>query len=91
MIVEPVATFQMKGIGYGHPIWSHGRWHDELAVGGEFYDVGSLDPLAPENLHVQQLVRVRWRGEVGLGVLEQVMVGPFPRYGFTDFLGGPTA
>jgi hypothetical protein len=90
MIVEPVATFQMKGIGYGHPIWGHGRWHDELAVGGELYDVGSLDPLAPENLHVQQLVRVHWRGEVGLGVLEQVMVGPFPRYGFTDFLGGPT-
>ncbi|MCP3810957.1 hypothetical protein NLX62_01155 [Mycobacteriaceae bacterium Msp059] len=89
LTLEPIATFQMKGIGYGHPLWGHGSWHDELAVGGESYDVDALDPLAPENLHVQQLVRATWRGEQGLGVLEQVMIGPFPHYGFPDFLGPP--
>lgn len=88
MRLEVIATFQMKGIGYGHPVWGHGVWHDELAVGVESYDVESLDPLAPENLHVQQLVRASWRGQHGLGVLEQVMIGAYPRYGFTEFLSG---
>lgn len=88
MRIEPLMTFQMKGIGYGHPVWGHGEWHDELAVGGESYEEGSQDWLSPENLHVQQLVQASWRGKRGLGVLEQVVVGPHHRYGFADFLGG---
>ncbi|WP_285030002.1 hypothetical protein [Mycolicibacterium sp. lyk4-40-TYG-92] len=87
MHLEPLMTFQMKGIGYGHPTWSHGRWHDELAVGGEYYDVESEDPLRPENLHVQQLVQATWRGKTGLGVLEQIMLGRHHRYGFNTYLG----
>jgi len=47
--------------------------------------------LLPENVHVQQLVRANWRGKVGLGVLEQVIIGPHTRYGFCDlFDGAPT-
>ena len=88
MKLEPLMTFQMKGIGYGHPVWGHGAWHDEQAVGAESYAENSPDCLAPENLHVQQLVRARWRGRQGLGVLEQIVVGPHTRYGFTDFLDG---
>lgn len=71
MVLEPLATFQMKGIGYGHPYWGHGRWHDEVAVGSETYDIDRLDPLMPENLHVQQLVRASWRGQQGLGCLSR--------------------
>ncbi|MGQ4618656.1 hypothetical protein [Nocardia sp. R7R-8] len=87
MRLEPLTTFQMKGIGYGHPVWSHGSWHDELAIGGESYPEGAPDPLAPENLHVQQLVRASWRGKTGLGVLEQILVGPHHRYNFGTYLG----
>ena len=88
MRLEPLMTFQMKGIGYGHPVWGHGEWHGELAIGGENYAENSQDCLQPENLHVQQLVRARWRGKQGLGVLEQIVVGPHGRYGFCDFLDG---
>ncbi|KUI34237.1 hypothetical protein [Mycobacterium sp. GA-2829] len=88
LTLEPLATFQMKGLGYGHPIWGHGKWHDELAVGSENYELDDLPPLAPENLHVQQLVRATWRGQQGLGVLEQVMLGPYRRYGFNSYLDG---
>jgi hypothetical protein len=91
MRLEPLATFQMKGLGYGHPTWAHGKWHDELAVASESYDIADLDPMAPENLHVQQLVRASWRGRQGLGVLEQVVIGAYPHYGFADFLGGAAA
>ncbi|GAB92328.1 hypothetical protein GORHZ_171_00010, partial [Gordonia rhizosphera NBRC 16068] len=47
--------------------------------------------LIPENLHVQQLVRATWNGRQGLGVLEQLAVGPLRRYGFRDFLDGAPA
>lgn len=86
MHLEPLMTFQMKGIGYNHPTWSHGSWHDELAVGGEAYEEKSLDPMRPENLHVQQLVRATWRGKKGLGVLEQILLGRHDRYGFAAYL-----
>ena len=33
--LEPQLTFRMSGVGYSHPTWGHGRWHDELVVGGE--------------------------------------------------------
>ncbi|MFZ2177536.1 MAG: hypothetical protein WAW17_26615, partial [Rhodococcus sp. (in: high G+C Gram-positive bacteria)] len=90
MHLEPLMTFQMKGLGYGHPVWGHGVWHDELAVGSESYAEDSLDPLLPENVHVQQLVRATWRGRSGLGVLEQVLLGSHRRYGFESYLGPAT-
>ena len=88
MHLEPLATFQMKVLGYGHPVCGHGAWHDELAVAGESYDIETLNPLAPENLHVQQLVRATWRGKRGLGVLEQILIGRHHRYGFSGYLDG---
>jgi hypothetical protein len=88
MTLEPLMTFQMKGIGYGHPVWGHGQWHDERAVGSETYELAALDGLLPENVHVQQLVRARWRGREGLGVFEQVILGPHARYGFRDLVDG---
>ncbi|MFQ5416061.1 MAG: hypothetical protein ACE5FL_03320, partial [Myxococcota bacterium] len=33
--LEPMLCFRMKGIGYSHPEWGHGRWKGELALGGE--------------------------------------------------------
>ncbi|MEV0247242.1 hypothetical protein AB0H76_11685 [Nocardia sp. NPDC050712] len=89
--LRPLSRFQMKGLGYAHPRWGHGRWHDELAVGVERIDTDALEPLAPENLHVQQLVRATWRGQTGLGVLEQIILGPHERYGFREFLDGAGA
>ena len=85
---EPLLTFQMKGIGYRHPEWNHGRWKGELAAGGESYPCGQLDPLALENVHVQQLVRVTMDGRTGYGALEQVCVGPHAPSGFKRFLDG---
>ena len=86
--LEPILKFQMKGLGYGHPTWSQGMWKGELAVGHEAFDPMQLDPLAPENIHVQQVVRATDGTRTGVGVLEQVCIGPYEPSGFAEFLDG---
>ena len=76
----------MKGIGYIHPVWGHGFWKGELAIGGESWKCADLDEMAVDNQHVQQVVRARMGDEVGVGVLEQIAFGPYARYGFKEFL-----
>lgn len=86
--LTPLLCFQMRGLGYGHPAWGHGMWKGELAVGHERFACGSLPPLARENVHVQQLVHARMGDEQGIGILEQLCVGPHAPSGFTGLLDG---
>jgi hypothetical protein len=86
--LEPLLTFHMKGIGYQHPEWGHGRWKGEMAITGESWDSADLDPLAFDNLHTQQVVRARMGDEEGVGVLEQIAIGPHSASGLTGFLDG---
>jgi hypothetical protein len=84
--LDPVLCFRMKGIGYQHPEWGHGRWKGELAVGGEKWKCDDLDEMTLENLHIQQVVMASSGDRKGIGVLEQIHIGPNPRYGFKEFL-----
>lgn len=86
--LEPMLRFQMKGLGYLHPHWRQGAWHGELATGTETYVLDELDPLAPDNLHVQQVVRAGDGERSGVGVLEQLQIGPYAPAGFTDYFDG---
>lgn len=86
--LTPVLRFQMKGLGYTHPQWRHGVWHDELALGQESFDPQGLDLLAPENVHVQQVVRARDGGAEGVGVLEHAVMGPYAPAGFRSYFDG---
>lgn len=88
--MEPQLRFQFKGLGYGHPKWRQGAWMGELAVAGESFDPLELDPLAPENIHVQQVVKVSDGEREGIGALEQIVVGPYEPAGFTDYFDGAT-
>ncbi|MCB0948905.1 MAG: hypothetical protein KDB44_06420 [Mycobacterium sp.] len=89
--LEPLLTFRMKGAGYFHPQWAHGLWHDELVVGGECADVADLDNLELPNVHVQQVMRATWGHRTGIGVLEQLAIGPHAPSGFTGLLDGARA
>jgi hypothetical protein len=86
--LEPLLCFRMKGIGYTHPEWGHGMWKGELEYAGESWKTDSVENMALENQHIQQVVRARRsdRSEEGIGVLEQIALGPNARYGFKDFL-----
>lgn len=86
--LEPVLLFRMKGLGYQHPTWGHGKWQGELAVAGESWDADSVNPLAFENLHIQQVVKARCGNREGWGVLEQMHNGPCATYGFESWSDG---
>ena len=78
----------MKGLGYQHPQWGHGKWHGELVLGGESWQDSELDPLALENIHIQQVVRATCGDRVGHGVLEQLPIGPSSTLGFAEWFDG---
>jgi hypothetical protein len=84
--LTPVATFLMRGAGYGHPTYAHGRWHGGAYVDGELLELDALDPVDFHNVHVQQVVRAVRHGHEGLGVLESLIVGPYEPAGLTGLL-----
>jgi hypothetical protein len=87
---EPVMHFQMFGLGYGHPEWTHGAWKGELATGGDRFRLPVSDPMAPHHIHVQTLSRVKCtrngRSHVGTGILESLVIGQHAPSGFKDVL-----
>ena len=90
---RPLAHFQMKGIGYGHADWGHGMWKGPLAVAREDFKPADLDPLVPQNLHIQAISEVRHDGpdglaSTGMGILEQLVIGPHAPSGFKSIVDG---
>ena len=83
--LDPQLTFQMKGLGYGHPRWRHGTDHGADVAGSDSWLLAECDPTLKENLHVQQLVRAtRSDGAVGLGLFEHVAIGAHLPSGLPD-------
>lgn len=76
LTLEPVARFQMKGLGYTHPVWGHGVHHGALRVEREDYDLTQLDPAQLDNRHVQMLCKVDGDAQ-GMGVFEQLVLGAY--------------
>jgi hypothetical protein len=92
--IEPLSTFMMKGIGYGHPTWRHGAHHGEqLTIHREDLMPDEEHWQTPENLHIQALSRVTLTDEagqthVGMGAFEQLFLGAHAPSGFKDILDG---
>ena len=86
--LKPKLTFMMKGLGYGHPEWRQGAWKGELATGHDSFDVRQFDHESPENLHTQQVVSASDGEREGVGVLEQIVVGPYEPAGFKSLFDG---
>lgn len=81
---EPLARFQMRGLGYTSPKWGHGLDHGVLEVEREDIDLAAVDPARLDNLHVQQVCRVNGPGgERGVGVFEQLVLGDYAPLGLT--------
>jgi hypothetical protein len=90
--LKPLARFQMKGLGYTHPVWNHGLLHGALKVEREEFDLNALDPLSPDNLHVQVLCKATALSDKGasegVGVFEQLIIGPYAPMGLNALLDG---
>jgi hypothetical protein len=89
--LTPLLRFQMRGAGYSHPQFAHGRWHAGPVRAGETLALDELDPLDYPNLHVQHVVRATSAKATGIGVLEQLIIGPYEPCGLEGLLDGATA
>ena len=88
--LEPLYHFYMKGIGYGHPKWSHGSYHGELETGYEELSLADAAPADASNLHIQAICNVSLDDgsavSKGTGVLEQLVIGKHEPSGFKQIL-----
>lgn len=77
---RPLYQFLMQGLGYGHPKWGHGMWVGADEVTSEVYDLATVNPM--QHLHVQAVCSVESGGRTGIGVFENIVIGPHATYGF---------
>ena len=85
------ADFAMSGLGYAHPEWGHGRDHGpEVRVLADVMHSADRVWGVPLAMHVQALVTaVLTDGGVshrGVGVLEQLFVGPHAPTGLVGLM-----
>lgn len=82
--LRPLYNFAMVGLGYQHPVWGHGMAVGDDVVDGESFALADLDPAVPLNLHVQAVCEATCGTRTGIGVLEQLIIGPHARSGLSD-------
>jgi len=87
--LTPGINFYMKGLGYGHPKWGHGLYHGELETGFEIYDLEHLSAADPTHFHIQAICTAQLQTADGAqlqgkGILEQLVIGPYSPYGFSE-------
>lgn len=94
MEITPLHQFQMKGIGYRHPKWSHGAFIDEQpSWEREDFIPADLAWADPHNLHIQAIskaVLTAGDGSVHEGIcsFEQLFAGVHGPSGFKSIMDG---
>ena len=90
--IKPKFHFYMCGLGYMHPEWGHGHFKGESASSYDVYDL-SKDLHDPPFLHIQAFseFELEFLGKLhkGIGVLEQLFLGPHKPSGFKELLDRP--
>jgi len=83
-------TFAMSGLGYTHPVWGHGFDHGDLEVAHDSLSEAERAWGNPLAMHVQALVTAELvdggTEQRGIGVLEQLFVGPHAPTGLAGLL-----
>lgn len=82
--LKPLYNFAMVGLGYQHPVWGHGMKVGEDVADGESFALADLDPAVPFNLHIQAVCEATCGNRTGIGVLEQLIIGPHQKSGFAE-------
>lgn len=90
--LQPSYQFSMSGLGYFNPDWGHGAYTGEDRTGYDAYDLTAIDETDALHLHVQAFCRARLREggrtREGVGVLEQLVLGPHEPSGLRELLDG---
>ncbi len=82
--LKPLYNFSMVGLGYQHPQWAHGMYVGDNEVGGESWALSDANPAAPLYLHVEAVCEATLGKRRGIGVLEQLIIGPHGPSGFKE-------
>ena len=87
--IEPKYNVFMCGLGYMHPEWGHGHFKGEEASSYDTYKLEE-DLHDPPFLHIQAFCNISCDTGgsqfSGVGVLEQLFLGPHEPSGFKDLL-----
>ncbi|MBI3676867.1 MAG: hypothetical protein HY243_09665 [Proteobacteria bacterium] len=88
--LTPKFHWYMSGVGYGHPEWGHGHYKGENALGYDSYVTADVNENDLKFLHIQAFVTAKLQGpgieRSGVGVLEQLIIGPHAPSGFKEIL-----
>lgn len=84
-------VFAMSGLGYTHPVWGHGLDHGPvLAIAHDSMSETERSWANPLAMHIQALVTAELTdggtAHRGIGVLEQLFVGPHTPSGLTGLM-----
>ncbi|MEE3295190.1 MAG: hypothetical protein VX215_04165 [Pseudomonadota bacterium] len=87
MTIKPENKIFMCGLGYMHQEWGHGHYKGENETTYDSYNLEE-DPHDPPFLHIQSVCTVELvmdkNNYKGLGVLEELILGPHKPSGFKD-------
>lgn len=92
--ITPLHQFQMKGIGYRHPKWSHGAFiSEEPSWAREDWVPAELPWADPHNLHIQAISKAvlkdgDGREHEGICSFEQLFAGAHAPSGFKSIMDG---
>jgi len=84
--LTPLYNFYMVGLGYQHPTWGHGMRVGDDAADGESWALADIDQTVPLHLHIQAVCEATLGARRGIGVLEQLILGPHAPSGFHELL-----
>ena len=85
--VQPMLPLHVGvGTGYGFDAdWRHGMYQGPLVVQGVEYDLSKPEDAARMIGLIDAVARFETNGEVGYGLFEYMILGPYEPYGFKDF------
>lgn len=80
--LEARSVVYLRGGGYlGIGDFNHGKWMGEEHEEGETWDLSKPDQVRLARGLDDTICRVRCGDEMGYGILENLIIPPFPRYG----------
>lgn len=91
IVLAPKYNFYQSGLGYLNFEWGHGHYKGEMAVGYDAFDIAGVNEVDMSAWHVQAFCHAHMTGpkigeKEGIGILEQLIVGPHEPSGFKDLM-----
>lgn len=93
LVVTPRSQLlYMSGLGYLHPTWGHGMDHGDYEIARDQITLDPAPQIGPTTIHIQALadavLHIDGEHQQGVGVVEQLFLGPHSATGLSGLLDG---